>query len=497
MSTPAHANAVANTGTASGSTQKFFLVEPWAHQREAFERATRLDHFGLFFEMGAGKTSTAINILRSWYGRHKRVLRTLVLGPPIVVQNWKREFDMHSRVGGHVWTLEGSGARRLKDFSEIIEPGTGEILVTNYESLLMEPLFAALVAWRPEAIVFDESHKLKNPSAKRTKQAIRLADLAEYRLILTGSPVLNTPMDLFAQFRVLDGGALFGRNFYVFRAQYFHDKNAGMPKDKHFPNWQPRPGALDELNAKIKPLSMVVKKADCLDLPPLVRQEIPVELSKEQARLYDSMKRDFIAYVADKACVANLAITKALRLQQIVSGFVTVEGGEGEDPSNVTIKDNPRAQALKEILSDVAPSAKVLVWSCFRQNYATIRAVCDELELPYVEVNGEVSAKDRQAAVDRFNTDPTVRVFSGHPGSAGIGINLVSASYSVFYSRTFSLEQDVQAEARNYRGGSEIHEKVTRIDLVARGTIDEIITLKLAAKVDVSEKILRDIAGAL
>lgn len=479
---------------------KFFLIPPWQHQLEAFKRAVPLSHYALFFQMGAGKTGTAINILRAWYGKERRVLRTLILGPPIVVENWRREFGMHSRVVDKVVCLEGTGKKRAELVRKHGWHGTGTapaIFVTNYETLLMKDVFELLEIWKPEAVIFDESHKLKSPQAKRTKQAIKLADLARYRLILTGTPVLNTPVDLFAQFRVMDGGELFGKNFFVFRAQYLYDKNAGMPKDKHFPLWLPRPGAIDELNRKIKPVSMVVKKADCLDLPPLVRQEIFVELSKDQRKLYESMKKDFIAYVNDKACVANLAITKALRLQQIVSGFITLEGGNGEDRTNVAIKDNPRAQALKEVLEDIAPDHKVLVWAVFRQNYAAVRAVCEELGLPYVEVHGEVPPAARQKAVDSFNTDPAVRVFLGHPGSAGIGINLVAASYSLFFSRTFSLEQDLQAEARNYRGGSEIHEKVTRIDLIAKGTIDEVITAKLAAKVDMSEAILRDIAGAL
>ncbi len=450
--------------------------------------------------MGTGKTCAAIQILRQWYARNKRVLRTVVLGPPIVVQNWKREIEAFSKVGPYVHCLEGPGKKRAADVAALGAVNGRQspaIFVTNYESLLMQAVYDELVAWQPEAIVFDESHKLKNPSAKRTKQAIRLADLAKYRLILTGTPILNTPMDIFAQFRVLDGGETFGKNYFVFRAQYFHDKNAMMPKDKHFPNWQPRPGALDELNAKIKPASMVVKKADCLDLPPLVRQEIPVELSKTQATLYNAMKKDFIAYVNDKACVANLAITKALRLQQIVSGFVTLEGADGEERTNVAIKDNPRAQALREVLADVAPYHKVLVWAVFRQNYAAIRDVCDELQLPYVEVHGDIPAKAKQEAVDRFNNDPAVRVFIGHPASSGIGINLVAASYAVFYSRGFSLEYDLQAEARNYRGGSEQHEKITRIDLIATGTIDELVSKKLASKQEISDKILLDLAAQL
>lgn len=234
-----------------------------------------------------------------------------------------------------------------------------------------------------------------------------------------------------------------------------------------------------------------------MDLPPLVRQAVEVELSKDQSKLYEAMKKDFVAYVNDKACVAQLAITKALRLQQIVSGFVTLEGEDGGERTNVAIKDNPRALALKDLLEQITVSHKCLVWAVFRENYRAVRAVCEELGVKFVEVHGGVSGPARQEAVDAFNTDPTIKVFLGHPGSAGIGINLVAAPYSIFYSRTFSLEQDLQAEARNYRGGSEIHEKVTRYDLVAKGTIDELITKKLADKIDISDRVLKGIAGAL
>lgn len=144
------------------------------------------------------------------------------------------------------------------------------------------------------------------------------------------------------------------------------------------------------------------------------------------------MKRDFVAYVNDKACVATLAITKALRLQQIVSGFVALEGENGEDRTNVAIKDNPRAQALKELLADVAPYHKVIVWAVFRENYAAVRAVCDELELKYVEVHGEVSAPARQKAVDSFNDEKDVRVFWATlavPALASIWLVLLTASF--------------------------------------------------------------------
>jgi SNF2 family DNA or RNA helicase len=471
-----------------------FLVKPWAHQLDAIKRAEDLTHFGFLFEPGTGKTLTAINSLRVKFLQNKRLLRTIVFCPQIVIENWKKEFAMHSKVVDRVIPVYGPGSKRVKLVEKFVKEDKPAIFVTNYESLLMAPLFNLFVKWQPEALVYDESHKLKNLKSKRTKAAVQLSEVAQYRFILTGTPILNSPMDLFSQFLVMDKGETFGRNFYAFRATYFYDVNAAMPKDRYFPNWKIRKGALEELNAKIKTKVSIVKKADCLDLPPLVRQAISVDLSPEQKRMYDGLKQELIAFLNDKACVAPLAITKALRLQQIVSGYICLQDVEtGNEKTVHRFKENPRAEALKELLADITEAGhKVIVWAVFRENYEAIRRVCDTLKLSYVEVHGDIPDKKKFEAVDSFSNDPSVKVFIGHPGSGGIGINLVSASYSIFYSRSFSLENDLQAEARNYRGGSERHEKITRIDLVAPGTIDEAILARLSDKMEIGEAVLRD-----
>lgn len=484
-----------------------YLIEPWAHQKEAIKRAEPLRDFALFLDLGVGKTATTINILRKKYYAHNGLLRTLVLCPSIVIENWYKEFGMHSTLQSKVIMLYGTGKKRLKTINEKLLKDDGvpfgpvnerlpAIAVTNFESLLMQDVLDALLDWAPEILVIDESHKCKDIKAKRTKATILLADQARHRYILTGTPILNTPLDLFSQFRILDSGETFGQNFFAFRAQYFHDKNAAMPRDRYFPNWQIRPGALEEITEKIQGKSMSVKKADCLDLPPLVTEEFYVDLSEEQGRLYNDLKKDYIAYVGSEACVATLAITKALRLMQVVSGFITLEKGDGTPKRNKKL-ENPRAMALKELLSEITPTSKILVWAVFKENYETIRQACTDLGVSYTEVHGDIPQETKYKNVEKFNTDETCRVFIGHPGSGGIGINLVAADYSVVYSRNFSLEQDLQAKARNYRGGSEIHEKITRIELVARGTIDEIIYKKLADKQEISDKVLRDLATEL
>lgn len=478
-----------------------YKIKPWAHQLAAITAAQKIHNYALFMEMGTGKTSTAINIIRHLSVKKGRLLRTLILGPPIVISNWRSEIKANSNIGmNEVICLTGHNRERLecllRHFSE------PRIIITNYESLLMTGLFTTLKKYDFEAIILDESHRCKDYKTRRSKLAYELCNpkgLAKpHTYLLSGSPVLNSPLDLFHQFKIMDNGETFGDNFFAFRARYFYDKNAGMPSFKHFPDWRLLPRALDQINQKMQRCAMRVEKKDCLDLPPMVYKTHLVPMSKEQQTLYDEMKKDFIAFVNDKACVATMALTKGLRLMQIASGYLKVVDIEGNE-SEHEIEENPKLEALEHYLSELTPHHKVLVWCVFKKNYEQIRKVCEKLKVKYVEVHGEISGPNKQKAVDSFNADKDVRVFIGHPGSGGIGINLVSASYSIFYSRTFSLEQSIQAEARNYRGGSKEagHDKITRIDLVAEKSIEEEIVKSLNNKQEISFHVLKDLSGII
>lgn len=463
-------------------------VQLWKHQELAVQAAAMTNHYALFFDPGLGKTFTTISILRNKFNEHKKFFKTIIVAPIIVLQNWKDEWAKFSKVDpANIVVLVGSGKDRIRELRKARERCKDQLIViTNYEALVtINGFYEDLLDWGPEVVVLDESHRVKNPQSKRTKQAIRLCDHAKFKYILSGTPVLNTPMDVFSQFRCLDGGETFGRNFFVFRAQYFWDKNAGMPKDRYFPAWVPREDTAEKLNALIYRKGMRAVKAECLDLPPLIKKKIYIELSTEQKRLYKEMAEDFIAFLKDKACTAQLAITKMLRLQQILTGFITMEGGEDH-----LLKTTPREDALAELLEDLTPGHKVIVWCVFKQNYAQVRRVCEKLKIGYVEGHGQIGTKEKYENVDKFNNDPNVRVLIGNPKAMGIGINLISASYSIYFSRSHSLEDDLQSEARNYRGGSEIHEKITRIDLVAPGTLDEKILESLDKKMNIAEEIL-------
>lgn len=470
----------------------------WDHQRKAVEKGLGMDHLGLFFEVGTGKSRAAIDLMRQQCAKEGRLMRTLILAPKIVLTNWQREIDKYSKIHPRdVVILLGSQKKRINEFSNACSKDgslTGNrIIVTNYEAMDMDDLVKMIKDWRPEILIADEAHRLKNPESKRAKEAIKVSDLAKYKYALTGTPILNSAMDLFNIFRFLDGGETFGKNFYVFRSTWFEDQNAAWTgRQGHFPKYAPRAETYQQLAVKVANKSVQAKKSECLDLPPFLRQSIYVELSPEQAKLYKQMRDDYIAYVEElergdqpRAVVAQLAVTKALRLQQIVTGY-----GKLDDGSVHKIKENPRLKALEELLADLSGEHKIIVWSVFHENYADIASVCKKLKLDYGELHGKIGQKDREEAIRRFDVDPNCRVLIANQAAGGIGINLVSSDVSIFYSKNFSLEQDIQAEGRNYRGGSEIHEKVTRIDIVATGTIDDLISEALASKQDISRTIL-------
>lgn len=519
-------------------------MSDWSHQIEANLKAGPKLGFLYLMEMGTGKTKTVIDKIREHMNRERRLMRIVFVTPPLVVPQVREEWLKFSKLDPkNITMLRGSGEKRLKTFyTKAYTNGSPapHLFITNYESLTMGgkrdkktrsytpgPLFSAFQAWAPEVLVFDEAHRIKSPQADRSKQSDILANPWDnaracwakkpFTYGLTGTPVLNNLLDIFQPFKVALGGfptpaylesmgnpKFLITNFFHFRDRYFRDRNASMPQDRHYPNWEVMTREKDgidaeaEISAMIEQFSYRITKAECMDLPPEISVPFKVGMSEKQARAYKEMKELLITYVNDQACVAKLAITKALRLMQITAGFATVKGqGDEMDPADVRFEDTPKLEALRELLEELTPHHKVLVWAVWKDNYETIRKLCAELKIEIVEAHGGVSEAKKRVAVERFQKDPAVRVFLGHPGSGGIGLNLVQAPYSIFYSRTFSLEHYLQARSRNHRGGSEVHEKITHYDLVCGGTIDELALEALANKREIGAKILGDVANIL
>ncbi len=452
----------------------------WQHQSEALARARLVDNFALFFEMGCGKTRVICELLQ------EKLENTLILCPPVVIEQWKNEIERYTNIEPwRVITMAGSSSKKMKEFKSMAPSKGAYILITNFETLINKGILKAFEGFT-KTLVIDESTRIKNHKAARTKACIRLADLANKRYILSGSPVTGSQLDIFSQFRVLDQGRTFGKSYLIFLGEYFHNKNAAFKNTNwYFPDWQPKPGCSELIGKKIAPISMRVTKEEAMDLPELVKKEIFVELSRKEREIYESMRLNLIAFLNDKTCVAKMALTKTIRLQQIVSGFIALDDG-----SEKSFADFCKLKALEDLLEDLAPTNKVIIWCIYKRNYKDIGDLCVRLKLPFAELHGGTVNKEEE--VRRFMEDDSCRVMIGSPQAGGLGVNLTIASHSIYYSRGFSLEADVQSEARNHRGGSlEMgHQKITRFDLIAKDSIDELVMIALKNKLTTAESIL-------
>jgi len=504
-----------------------FKTKPRQHQLDTFELAKDQIGWACFWEVGSGKTWEAIQLARWQYNLAGRILPTLIFTPPRPVPGWKKQWLEHTNVKPEqVVLLQDSQKERVKAFKEASTKFNNEVIfVTNYESLLMKELFQLFVAFKPGVLVWDESHRLKSQKAQRTKLADELANPYDMKLkrllpkpntyMLSGSPVLKDPMDLFMQFKIMDGGKTFGHNIWAFRARYFRDRNAGMPKDRYFPKWELMTkekvnfDAEGEIKRLMSSMSSFVSKAQCLDLPPETDEIIEVTMNKEQERLYKEMKNELLTFYNSKACVASLAITKALRMMQILTGYIPVQNpGEDDEQILMDIKDNPRIEKYKEWLEEMLEMGQsVLVWAVFKHNYKALRTatqeVFDKLKLKnasFVECHGEISSKQQALNLEKFRDDPDCLVFLGHPKSGGIGVNeLMKAGVDLTYSRDFSLESYIQSRGRNHRDGTEKfgHKKIVHYNMVTQGTIDEAALKKLVNKEDMSDRLLADLVAEI
>jgi SNF2 family DNA or RNA helicase len=266
---------------------------------------------------------------------------------------------------------------------------------------------------------------------------------------------------------------------------------------------------LDELMKLIAPHSFRVTKSECLDLPEKLYMKRYVQLSVEQRKLYNQLKKEVVAELNGTTMSAPLALTRLLRLQQIVGGFFVpdadingvIENTDSEDCITIVPKNNistapqsidsvnPRIESLIELLQET--QGKVIIWARFRSEIAAIcERIKEEFGQCYVEYHGGVNNDQRGFAVESFQKVPEIRFFIGHVQAGGKGLTLHSAQTVVYYSNDFSLENRLQSEDRAHRIGQVNH--VTYVDMIAVNTMDEKIVKVLQNKKSLADLITGD-----
>ena len=350
-----------------------------------------------------------------------------------------------------------------------------DFIIINYESvrIMEEPLGQ----WVDQAtiIVADESTKVKNPEAKRSKALVKLGFKTKYKLIMTGTPVTQHAYDLFTPFLFLDSGETFGLRYDTFLDKYF---------------WQegyrriPKPSSLDQISNRMYTKGLRFLKKDCIDIPDKMYVERYVELPEYNRAKYDEMVRYAITEIENSEKItASIILVQLLRLSQITSGFAT-----DVSHSEVNFTENPKLDALEDILEDA--DGKIVIWARFRQDVRNILALCAKLEINAVSIWGEINETDRNNNVRKFQTDEDTRVIVGTAETGGLGINLTAASTVIYFSNSYSLQDRLQSEDRVHRAGQT--NKVTYIDILAKNTIDVGIAKILKSKKNIADIVTKD-----
>ena len=465
-----------------------FKTKPYAHQITALEKSWNKEAFAYFMEMGTGKSKVLIDNIAMLYDKGK-INGALIVAPKGVYQNWY-DIEIPVHMPSHIekkmvlWKASIT-QKQKKELDSLFESGEDlHILIMNVEAFSTKKGFefaSKFLSCHQSLMAIDESTTIKNPDAARTRSIVSLGREAKYRRILTGSPVTKSPLDLYKQCEFLNENLLDYSSYYAFKTRYadLRTANFGGRSVQIVVGYK----NLAELSEKLEKFSYRVLKEDCLDLPDYVFTKRIIQLSPEQKRIYEQMKQIALAQMDGKLMTTATALVQLMRLHQITCGHFTADDG------STTEIENERLDALMDILSEV--ENKAVIWAHYRHDIeAIVKAVSKEYGPDsFVTYYGDTVHNERQNNI-KLLQDPNskVRFLIGTPQTGGYGITLTEANVMIYYSNGYDLEKRTQSEARINRAGQT--RKMTYIDIIAEGTVDEKIVKALRKKVDIASKIM-------
>ena len=464
-----------------------FKTKPYKHQLTALEKSWNRETYAYFMEMGTGKTKVLIDNASMLYDKGK-INGVLIIAPKGVIGTWYNQ-ELPSHLPNHIenvtilWQSNITKKQRenLESLFEVEE--SLHILIMNVEALSTTKgveFAKKFLSCHETLMAIDESTTIKNPKAKRTKNIIKASEMAKYRRIMTGSPVTKNPLDLYSQCEFLNPYLLDFTSFYAFRNRYALMKTINVQGrsiqvvDK-FQN-------LAELSDTLKNFSYRVLKEDCLDLPDKIYMKRQINLTPDQYKLYDQMKKEALAILNGKKVTTVNALTQLMRLHQITCGHFTADDGTTQP-----IKNN-RIDELMDVLEEI--EGKAIIWAHYQYDIKSIIKEIVKVHGPgsIVDYYGLTPQDERQKNIKKFQDDPRCRFIVGTPSTGGYGITLTAANTVIYYSNGYDLEKRLQSEDRAHRIGQK--KSVTYVDINADNTVDEKIVKSLRKKINIASEVL-------
>lgn len=496
----------------------FFKTEPYEHQFKALKRLIKNGYGGaLLMEPRTGKTKVCID-WASYLHTAGKVNRVLVMCPFSVLDVWVNEIKTHCPVKYRitVWDKQGRKTIPLPPYGDDVL----DFVLINYDAFSAPAaikgkdeygatlrykkkggkyeVVKAFRLWKPDAIILDESHRIKSTGSKKTMSIInmqwmRKADglvtpLAPYRVIATGTPITKQKRvhDIYAQWKFLNPKSKLvkGHTAASFKAEYslFIDKGG-------FPSWVKNRNEA-KLHKLVHKDSFSAIRSECFDLPPAFPDQIIRVPLEESAKAYDEMAATMVAKVEEgEYTEATIPLTQILRFGQITSGLARTVPTEAHPDGRLIRIGREKLRYLEELLTDYFDQGeKVVVCARFRGDYVGIQEVAAKLKVEPQLLIGGMSRQERTEAIERFRVKDGPALFIMNPQAGSLGIDLRTASTMIWFSLTQSYVDYSQSLDR-----IALSDVACRfIYLLAEGTYDELQYAALQEDGNVAKAIIRD-----
>lgn len=461
------------------------ITRPWRHQMLAFAFVIRAFTVHgaamLAMRMGTGKSLVALMAMAACDSR-----LSLFICPRRVISTWEGQIGAHYSGRFIVAALDdslGTVAERAEYAEEkrrlAHTLGLPFIVIVNYEAAF-RPAFAQWALrqiW--DLVIVDESHRAKMPGGKASLFLKALRVRARRRLMMTGTPMPHSPLDIYAQMRFLNP-SIYGNSFTRFRTQY---AVMGGFQDKQVVNFR----NLEDLKAKMYPICFRVE-ADVLDLPPAVEVDYECELSEIGLKTYNDLEEHLITQIDSGIVTAANAMVKLLRLQQVTGGALKADKGESYDRI-----DTSKIDLLTDIFEDLGPEEPWVVFCRFHADLDAVHQAAAAAAVSFGRMDYlSLELSGRRDDLLRWQAGEGVGL-AVQTAAGGVGVDLTRAAYSIFYSLSFSLGEYDQALARTVRPGQ--RRSVTHIHLVVKHSIDGRIRRALARRARVVDSVLDELQG--
>lgn len=458
-------------------TKPKLKVELYTHQLASFYIGTCIPNFLFFLDMGTGKTLLTLALIDYWKQLGK-VSKALVVVPNVVnVEGWREEIEQNTHL--RFVSLHGSLDKKLKALET-----SGDVYVINYDSLQV-----AMAELRPkkvkgkikntrtiipelvehftshfQLVVYDEIHRAKNPKSLIYKLCKEVSLRCSYQYGLTGTPLGRDPIDLWAEFNLVDDGETLGKNLALYTSAFFTTKVNYWGALEH--KFDKRKQTT--LNKMVQHRSLRYEDHECSDLPESHHITVNLTLSSDALAHYRTLLEDYVN--VDERDTKEIKNYYS-KFRQIASGFVYVKDEETDDRLTMEFSHCEKLDALLELLENMPVESKLVIFHVFNKTGSVIHEFLSKLKIPHALINS-VAKNSRISEYNKFKTDPKCKVLVCNIQSGSEGLNLQVANYMCIYEPTDRPIWHKQALKRINRQGQKA-DRVHYYHFCTKGTIEE------------------------